>query len=113
MRRAGVVRSDTANWIALLFLNIRWIFWRSKSWLLVRAEDWQEDDLFALVRRAYPYRNLLRKDFDEIIEMLSNGIAARRGRYGAYLHRDQVNGRAARTARRAVGGDHERRRDSG
>jgi ATP-dependent helicase Lhr and Lhr-like helicase len=57
------------------------------------AEDWQEDDLFALVRRAYPYRNLARGDFEEIIEMLSNGIAARRGRYGAYLHRDQVNHR--------------------
>ncbi|MGC1597758.1 MAG: DEAD/DEAH box helicase, partial [Candidatus Acidiferrales bacterium] len=57
------------------------------------AEDWQEDDLFALVRRAYPYRNLARKDFDEIIAMLSDGIAARRGRYGAYLHRDQVNHR--------------------
>ncbi len=57
------------------------------------AEDWLEDDLCALVRRAYPYRNLARKDFDEIIEMLSNGIAARRGRYGAYLHRDQVNNR--------------------
>src|ERR1019366_3618156 len=59
------------------------------------AEDWQEDDLFALVRRAYPYRNLARQDFDEIIEMLSNGISARRGRYGAYLHRDQVNGRVS------------------
>jgi ATP-dependent Lhr-like helicase len=59
------------------------------------AEDWQEDDLFALVRRAYPYRNLTRSDFDEIIEMLSNGIAARRGRYGAYLHRDQVNRRVS------------------
>jgi len=57
------------------------------------ADDWLEDDLFALVRRAYPYRNLARKDFDEIIEMLSNGIASRRGRYGAYLHRDQVNNR--------------------
>ena len=57
------------------------------------VEDWQEDDLFALVRRAYPYRNLPRKDFDEIIVMLSEGIAARRGRYGAYLHRDQVNHR--------------------
>src|SRR5579863_9730216 len=57
------------------------------------AEDWQEDDLFALVRRSFPYRNLERKDFDEIIAMLSDGIAARRGRYGAYLHRDQVNHR--------------------
>ncbi len=57
------------------------------------AEDWQEDDLFALVCRAFPYRKLERKDFDEIIAMLSDGIAARRGRYGSYLHRDQVNHR--------------------
>jgi len=57
------------------------------------AEDWQEDELFNLVRRAYPYRNLAPADFDEIIAMLSNGISARRGRYGTYLHRDQVNHR--------------------
>ena len=57
------------------------------------AEDWQEDDLFARVRRAYPYRNLERAQFDTIIEMLAEGIAARRGRYGTYLHRDRVNGR--------------------
>ena len=57
------------------------------------SEDWSEDDLFALVRRAYPYRNLERSDFDEVIAMLSEGINARRGRYGAYLHRDRVNGR--------------------
>jgi ATP-dependent Lhr-like helicase len=57
------------------------------------SEDWSEDDLFALVRRAYPYRNLTRKDFDEVITMLAEGINARRGRYGAYLHRDRVNGK--------------------
>ncbi len=57
------------------------------------ADDWQEDELFALVRRAYPYRNLERKEFDEIVAMLADGIAARRGRYGAYLHHDQVNRR--------------------
>jgi ATP-dependent Lhr-like helicase len=57
------------------------------------AEDWQEDDLFARIRRAYPYRNLERSQFDTIVEMLSEGIAARRGRYGTYLHRDRVNGR--------------------
>ena len=57
------------------------------------AEDWQEDDLFALVRRAYPYRNLERAISTTIVDMLSEGIAARRGRYGAYLHRDRVNGR--------------------
>ncbi|HYL13598.1 MAG TPA: DEAD/DEAH box helicase [Terriglobales bacterium] len=57
------------------------------------AEEWREDDLFALIRRAYPYRNLPREMFDSLISMLSDGIAARRGRYGAYLYRDQVNGR--------------------
>ena len=57
------------------------------------AEDWNEGDLFALVRRAYPYRNLSKQDFEAIIGILSEGIAARRGRYAAYLHRDRVNGR--------------------
>ncbi len=57
------------------------------------ADEWGEDDLYTLVRRAWPYRDLSRADFDAIVEMLSEGIAARRGRYGAYLHRDRVNGR--------------------
>jgi ATP-dependent Lhr-like helicase len=57
------------------------------------SEDWSEDELFALVRRAYPYRNLARSDFNDVITILSEGINARRGRYGAYLHRDRVNGR--------------------
>ncbi len=57
------------------------------------VEEWKEDELFAAVRQAYPYRELSRPDFDEIIEMLSEGINARRGRRGAHLHRDQVNHR--------------------
>ena len=57
------------------------------------AEEWREDDLYALIRRAYPYRDLPRADFDAIIEMLAEGIAARRGRYSAYLFRDRVNHR--------------------
>ena len=57
------------------------------------AEEWGEDELFELLRRAYPYRNLRRETFNAILEMLSEGIAARRGRYGAYVHRDRVNGR--------------------
>jgi ATP-dependent helicase Lhr and Lhr-like helicase len=68
------------------------------------AEEWSEDEMFALVRRAYPYRKLKRDTFDSILEMLAEGIAARRGRYGAYLHRDRVNGklRARRGARLAA-----------
>ena len=52
---------------------------------------WDEDKLFALVTRAYPYRNLSRETYDSILEMLSEGIASRRGRYGAYIHHDKVN----------------------
>jgi ATP-dependent Lhr-like helicase len=68
------------------------------------ADGWDEDELFNLVRRAYPYRGLKRETFDSILEMLSEGIAARRGRYGAYVHRDRVNGRlrARRGARLAA-----------
>jgi len=68
------------------------------------ADDWNEDELFALVCRAHSYRELTRAQFDEIIEMLSEGISSRRGRYGAYLHRDRVNGkvRARRGARLAA-----------
>src|SRR6202140_1636547 len=71
---------------------------------LCAAEDWNETDLFPLLPRAYPYRHLTRERFDEIIEMLSEGIASARGRYAAYLHRDRVNGivRARRGARLAA-----------
>ncbi len=68
------------------------------------AEEWKEDDLFALVRRAYPYAALSRAEFDAVLTMLAEGISARRGRYGAYLFRDRVNGRlrARRGARIAA-----------
>jgi len=67
-------------------------------------DGWDENEMFALARRAYPYRNLKRETFNSILEMLSEGIAARRGRYGAYIHRDKVNGklRARRGARLAA-----------
>ena len=57
----------------------------------VACEDWDEDALFDLCRRAFPYRDLSREDYDAVLEMLSEGIAPERGRYGAYLHRDRVN----------------------
>ncbi|MGC2299352.1 MAG: helicase-related protein, partial [Acidobacteriaceae bacterium] len=69
-----------------------------------QGDGWDEDELFNLVRRAYPYRGLKRETFESILEMLSEGIAARRGRYGAYVHRDRVNRklRARRGARLAA-----------
>ena len=60
---------------------------------MAASDDWDEDALYAFVRRAYPYRELKRRDYDAVIEMLSEGTATSRGRRGAFLHRDQVNRR--------------------
>ena len=60
---------------------------------MAACDDWDEDALFAFVRGAYPYRELARRDFDAVVEMLSEGMATSRGRRGAFLHRDQVNHR--------------------
>ncbi len=57
------------------------------------ADEWGEDELYHAFRCAYPYRNLSRADFEDVIEMLSEGIASSRGRSAAYVHRDRVNGR--------------------
>jgi ATP-dependent Lhr-like helicase len=59
----------------------------------VSAREYGEDELWDLVRRAWPYRELERRQFDEIVRMLADGIATRRGRQSAYLHRDAVNHR--------------------
>ena len=57
------------------------------------AEDWGEDDLFDLCRRAYPYRELPKEKYDQVVEVLAQGFAPRQGRSGALLHRDGINGR--------------------
>ncbi|MHB1203952.1 MAG: Lhr family helicase, partial [Rhodospirillaceae bacterium] len=57
----------------------------------VAAQDWSEHDLFALVRRAWPFRALARDDFAAIVEMLADGFTTRRGRRGALIHHDAVN----------------------
>ncbi|HEX2271035.1 MAG TPA: DEAD/DEAH box helicase, partial [Pyrinomonadaceae bacterium] len=59
----------------------------------VAAEEWTEDDLFAMIRRAYPYRNLEREQFDSIVRMLAEGFSTKRGRRSTYLHHDAVNKR--------------------
>ena len=56
------------------------------------AEEWKEEELFQLCRRAYPYRDLPRERFDQVVDVLSKGFAPRLGRSGALLHRDGVNG---------------------
>ena len=71
---------------------------------MAACEPWVENELFNLIRRAYPYRDLPRRDFDAVVAMLSDGISTNRGRSGAFLHRDQINGmvRGRRGARLAA-----------
>jgi ATP-dependent helicase Lhr and Lhr-like helicase len=57
----------------------------------VAAREWQEDELFALFRRAWPYERLAREDFAAVVAMLAAGFASRRGRRGALIHHDAVN----------------------
>lgn len=73
------------------------------------AQDWEEDGLFELVRRAAPYTTLTRLAFDQVLRLMSEGIETGRGRRAAYLHRDQVHGkvrgrRGARLAALTSGG---------
>ena len=56
------------------------------------AEPWDETALYNVLRRAWPYRALTRVQFDELLHLLHEGIESSRGRYGAYLLRDRVQG---------------------
>ncbi len=55
------------------------------------SQDWTEDELFELIRRAWPYRSLARSDFDAVVRMLAEGFSTRRGRRAALVHRDEVH----------------------
>ena len=67
----------------------------------VAAQDWPEEALYQTFRRAWPFRDLARKDFDAVVQMTADGFATRRGRRGALIHRDAVHQmlRARRGAR--------------
>ena len=58
----------------------------------VAAQEWPEEALFELVRRAYPYAKLTRDEFLDVVRMLAEGFSTRRGHRAAYVHRDAVNG---------------------
>jgi ATP-dependent Lhr-like helicase len=50
------------------------------------------DTLFGLVTGATPYAALDRGRFDEVVELVTEGVVTGRGRRGAYVHHDRVNG---------------------
>jgi ATP-dependent Lhr-like helicase len=55
--------------------------------------EWDENALYELVRRTYPYRALGREAYDEVLRMLAEGYTTRRGRHGALIHHDAVDHR--------------------
>ena len=59
----------------------------------VACREWDEAALYETFRRAWPYRDLTRQDYSEVVQMLADGFSTRRGRRSAHLHRDQVNGK--------------------
>lgn len=67
------------------------------------SDEWDEDELFALCRRAWPYRNLARAEFDEMVKLLHEGMSTSQ-RQAAFLFRDAVHGKlkARRGARLAA-----------
>lgn len=67
-------------------------------------EEYGEEELFELVRGAWPYRDLDRKSFDDVVRMLAEGFSTSRGRRGAYVHHDAIGKRlrARRAARLAA-----------
>ena len=54
------------------------------------AEDWNADSLYQLCQRAYSFRNLTRDEFDQVVQMLADGYATRRGRGGARIFHDAI-----------------------
>jgi ATP-dependent Lhr-like helicase len=54
----------------------------------VGCRECGEDELFALARRAYPYADLERDQYDAVLRSLAEGYTSRRGPRGAYIHRD-------------------------
>ncbi|MDL5597629.1 DEAD/DEAH box helicase [Bacillus subtilis] len=57
----------------------------------VSCQEWAEDDLLALFRRAEPYARLDEKHYQALLTMLAEGYNGRQGIRSAYLHRDAVS----------------------
>jgi ATP-dependent Lhr-like helicase len=55
------------------------------------SREWNEDDLFALVRRAWPYAQLAHERYMDVVRMVSEGFTTRQGQRASYVHRDAVN----------------------
>ena len=68
----------------LKFRKSRSICWLNKSSPVSHREEWEEQTLYDLMRSAYPYRDLSREEFDDVLRMLAEGFSTRRGRRGSF-----------------------------
>jgi ATP-dependent Lhr-like helicase len=58
----------------------------------VNVQEWEEAALCTLLRGAWPYRSVERETYVSVLRMLADGFTTRRGRRGALIHRDEING---------------------
>ena len=58
-------------------------------------ETWDEERLYETLRRAWPYQDLTREEFDDVVRLHTAGRAA-------LLHRDGVNGKLRATRRASI-----------
>ncbi len=66
---------------------------------MTAAQEWSEAELYDVCRRAWPYRDLTPNQFEEVLEMLSEGVGRGMPK-GRYVHRDRLASRVR--ARRAA-----------
>ncbi|HZA26925.1 MAG TPA: DEAD/DEAH box helicase [Actinomycetota bacterium] len=105
MQSAAAVRAARAGELDRVILPSKPLDILAQQIVAITAgEEIGEEDLWQMVRRAHPYRELTREEFDQVLEMLSEGVATRHGRRSAHVHRDEVNGvlRGRRGARLAA-----------
>jgi ATP-dependent Lhr-like helicase len=75
----------------------------------VAAKEWSASELYQLLRKSAPYAELSRPHFDEVVDLVAHGVETGRGRRGAYVHHDAINGqlrprKGARLAATTSGG---------
>lgn len=56
----------------------------------VSCQEWQEQALLTLIRRASPYAELDERHYQALLQMLAEGYNGRQGLRSAYLHRDAI-----------------------
>lgn len=59
----------------------------------VACREWDEDGLFELVKRAWPYRRLSQADYAAVVRMVAEGFTTRQGPRAGLVHRDAVHRR--------------------